>query len=376
MKRKGCLLILLVLIMECKKPYNPPAINSPGSYLVVEGVINTGSDSTIFKLSRTVSISNPTAAPETGAIVTVESNANKSYPLKETAKGYYTAIGLNLDNTLLYRARIQTLGKDQYLSDFVTVKVTPPIDSVGYKVANDGVNLYVNTHDPNNNTHYYRWDYVETWQFHSEYMSSYISNGKALVPRTLSQYVYACFGNDIASNIVLGSSAKLSQDVIYQNPLTQIASASEKIETKYSILVRQYALTSDAYNFWLNVKTNTEQLGSIFDAQPSAAPTNLHDITNPATPVIGYISACTVPTKRIFITEEQLPQSWQAVYPYSCDIDSNSLGVVPFILIPLPNFDIPVSYFSTKTKSGYTSSSIECVDCTIRGTVTQPSFWK
>jgi len=154
-KRGSSLLILIITILGCKKPYNPPVIAEPGSYLVVEGTINTGSDSTIFKLSRTVSISTGNAInPETGAIVTVESNANKSYPLTEITKGYYATVGLNLDNTLQYRLRIQTLGKDQYLSDFVPVEVTPPIDSVGYAIASNGVNLYVNTHDPTNNIKY------------------------------------------------------------------------------------------------------------------------------------------------------------------------------------------------------------------------------
>jgi len=389
MEKGKYLLILLMTIMGCKTPYNPPPIASPGSYLVVEGTINTGPDSTIFKLSRTVSIASGVVAnPETGAIITVESNASKSYPLTEITKGYYAAVGLNLDNTLQYRLRIQTLGKDQYLSDFVPVEVAPPIDSIGYTTANNSLNLYVNTHDPTNNIKYYRWDYVETWQFHSEYESQYISNGNAIVPRTDAQYIYSCFGNDVSSSIVIGSSAKLKQDVIYQNPLTQIASTSEKLETEYSILVRQYALTGDAYNFWLNVKTNTEELGSIFDAQPSTAPTNLHDVTNPSTPVIGYISACFVQSKRIFISKAQLPllPSWQAVYPYDCVLDTNyystphtGFNAVKAFLIPLPNSDIPVTTFSgsgSPSPSGFLSSDTQCVDCTIRGTLTQPSFWK
>jgi len=389
MKKEKYLLILIITILGCKKPYNPPVIAEPGSYLVVEGTINTGSDSTIFKLSRTVSISTGNAInPETGAIVTVESSASKSYPLTEITKGYYAAVGLNLDNTLQYRLRIQTLGKDQYLSDFVPVEVSPPIDSIGYAIVSNGVNLYVNTHDPTNNIKYYRWDYVETWQFHSEYESLYVSNGTAIVTRTPAQNIYSCFGNDVSSSIVLASSAKLTQDVIYQNPLTQIAATSEKLETKYSILVRQYALTGDAYNFWLNVKTNTEDLGSIFDAQPSSAPTNLHDVTNPSTPVIGYISACFVQTKRIFISEGQLPQlpSWQPVYPYSCNLDTNyystphsGFNEVKANLVPLPNGDIPTTPFylpGALNPSGFLSSDAQCVDCTIRGTITQPSFWQ
>ncbi len=378
--------VLTVAVLGCKKPYNPTIVATNNNYLVVEGTINTGSDSTIFRLSRTVNVSSTvTINPEKGATVTIESNANGAYPLTETKSGYYTSPGLNLDNSKQYRLRILTANNQQYLSDFVAVKITPPIDSVGYAIQSNGLQLYVNTHDPQNNTRYYRWDYVETWQFHAKYESSFISNGKEIVPRTVSQFIYSCFGNAVSSNIVLGSSAKLKQDVIYQSPLTAIASTSEKIETKYSILVRQYALTSDAYNFWVNLKTNTEDLGSIFDAQPSQAPTNIHNISNPTAPAIGYISACLVQTKRIFISNTQLP-NWQPTYPYTCELDSiwysapkSGFNEVAAELVPLPNSEIPVTSFYLKGSpavAGFLSSDIDCVDCTIRGTQVQPSFWK
>ena len=57
MKKKYAfwLLMATVIVYSCRKPYNPPAIASPPSILVVEGVI-TGSDSTFITLSRTVNI--------------------------------------------------------------------------------------------------------------------------------------------------------------------------------------------------------------------------------------------------------------------------------------------------------------------------------
>ncbi|TWI97064.1 uncharacterized protein DUF4249, partial [Mucilaginibacter frigoritolerans] len=68
-------LVLTIVVISCKKPYNPPVITAPGSYLVVEGVINAGSDSTIIKLSRTVNLSSGTTNnPETGAAIIVQSN--------------------------------------------------------------------------------------------------------------------------------------------------------------------------------------------------------------------------------------------------------------------------------------------------------------
>jgi hypothetical protein len=296
--------------MGCKKPYNPPAITGNGSYLVVEGVINSGTDSTFIKLSRTVNISsNVTTNPVLNAAVAVESDQNISFPLTETTNGNYISAGLTLDNTRTYRLSIKTSNNEQYYSDFVPVNITPPIDSVGFDIVTvpiTGIQVYANTHDASNTAKYYRWDYDEAWEFYAKYYSGYISNGTAIVPRTEDQAITFCYTNDVSSDIVLGSSAKLKQDVIYQTPIVFIASTSEKIEDEYSILLRQYSLTADAYNFWVNLKKNTEQLGSIFDAQPSQVPGNIHCITNLSEPVIGYVSVCTVATKRVFISNRQL----------------------------------------------------------------------
>ncbi len=387
MKRFVYLLVLFFLIWGCKKPYNPPAITSPGNYLVVEGVINPGADSTIIKLSRTVNLSSGNVHnPETNATITVQSDASNSYPLIEIAPGTYISTGLNLDNTRKYRLSIKTANNQQYLSDFVAVSITPPIDSIGFLVQSNGIQLYVNTHDPNNNTHYYRWDYAETWRFHAKYQSSFITNGQEIVPRTNNQQIYTCFSNDNSSSITLGSSAKLSQDVIYQNPLTAVPATSEKLETKYSILVRQYALSGDAFTFWTNLKKNTEQLGSIFDAEPSNINGNIHNVSNAAEPVIGYVSASTVSSKRIFITNNQLPVTWFPTYPYDCAADTEWFdqpkthqNLVAQNLIPLGSSMIPIDEFyglGGPAPLGFLAADIDCVDCTIRGTTKQPSFWK
>jgi hypothetical protein len=382
-------LLLITTMLSCKKPYNPTAITAPNTYLVVEGVINSAQDSTIFKISHTVNLSGQTnSKPELNAVVTVESDRAAIYQIAETGNGKYASPALNLDNTRKYHLRVKTRAGKEYLSDLVAVNNTPPIDSVGFAVQNNEVQIYVNTHDAANSTRYYRWEYEETWQFHAKYQSQYITNGNAIVARTPNQMTFDCFGNNSSSSILIGSSAKLSQDVIYQAPLTQVASSSEKLETKYSILVKQYALSADAYNFWVNLKKNTEQLGSIFDAQPSNINGNIHCITNPSEPVIGYISVTNVQQRRIFISSGQLPLWPTPPYPYYCELDTalfkRPIGNafqddVALFLIGLGSAEIPVTAIVAglppKTV-GYLATSRECVDCTIRGTTKQPVFWK
>lgn len=385
-------LIAMVVVYSCKKPYTPPVIASEGNYLVVEGAINSGTDSSFLKLSRTVSIaSKMTANPELNAVLTVEGEQGTTYALVEKGKGVYATGALNLDNAHKYRLRIKTSNQEEYLSDYVAVLNSPPIDSVSYTKVANGVNIYSNTHDPANNVKYYRWDYIETYMFHSNYDSHFVSNGDTVLSRT--DQIYWCFRSDSATSINIASTAKQTKAVIVNNPIIFIPSTSEKFTQKYSIIVRQYALTSDAYAFWDNVKKNTEQLGSIFDAQPSSIPGNIHCISTPSKPIIGYVSIGNVTSQRIFISATQLPGYYTTQFYTSCSTDSLMFVFTApggtkvyqedeFYNFNKPGFNhanrqIPIDAFKkADTLAGHTGAAPECVDCTLRGTTRQPSFWQ
>lgn len=374
---------------NCTKPYTPTKITGALNYLVVEGVINTGSnDSTLIKLSRTVPLSSGAGTtPELNATITIQSDNNLSYNLHEVGNGLYMSDNLNLDNTHKYRLNINTSDSKDYVSDYIAPVVTPPIDSVGFTIKGNGLQIYVNTHDAKNSTHYYRWDYTETWEFHSEYFSYYISNGiDDMVPRTASQDIYQCWANSISNDIVLGSSAKLTSDVIYQNPIIFIESTSEKIETRYSILLKQYALNSEGYDYFEQLRQNTEELGGIFDPQPSQLTGNVHCTTDANIPAIGYVTAGTIQQKRVFIDNSQLPNTWETTYPYECEQDTalyfNPLtkeNDVLRYLVPSTSALLATQAWYGKPAGpvpvGYLYSDPACVDCSVRGTLIKPGFW-
>src|SRR3569833_1926316 len=101
MKRIIYLLLFLLTWLGCNKPYQPVAITSDSNYLVVEGTINTGNDSTIIRLSRTVKLSSSQRSnPELNAMVIIESDAGGNYGLTETGSGYYKSapLGLGVSN--------------------------------------------------------------------------------------------------------------------------------------------------------------------------------------------------------------------------------------------------------------------------------------
>jgi hypothetical protein len=376
--------VTICLAFGCKKPYTPAIISNANNYLVVEGIINTGNDSTIVRLSRTVNLTaGVSSLPELNATVTIQDDQNQTYNLKSNGNGIYVSPVLILDKTRKYRLSISTADGKAYLSDYVPAITTPPIDSIGFNILGNGLQIYANTHDPNNHTHYYRWDYDETWQFHAKYYSSFVSNGTAIISRTNS--VYQCWDSSISTAITLGSSAKLSQDVIYESPIMFIPSTSEKIEIRYSILLKQYAMTSDGYNYFTQLKKNTEELGSIFDAQPSQLTGNVHCTTDATLPVIGYVTAGTIQQKRIYINNSQLPGSWVTTYPYNCGVDTAYYidprppheNEVTYVLVPLPNGNTITSSVSNKSgPAGFEYTDPVCGDCSVRGTLIKPGFWQ
>lgn len=370
-------LMVILMFSGCKERFDLELEATNTRLLVVEGLINTGvGGQTIIKLSRTTpaAASGNTIVAETGAQIAIESDDNQSYPLVETGSGTYKSASLNLLVTKKYRLKITSKNR-QYTSDYVEVKSSPPISEVTWEVKPNGVQLYVSTEDPTNEARYYRWDFEDTWIFNANYQSLLIWNGTGLRARNWdTEDIYKCFMTSTSTSIVVGSSIKLANDIIDKQPLAFIPLTSEKFTEKYSVLVKQYALTKEAFSFWDNLRKNTESLGTIFDAQPSQLIGNIRNINDPNEKVLGYISAGSIQTRRIFIDRTQLPDvvvspSLKCNPEFTVDLNNTNLFADPRYL-PIGELLNDVGQLI-----GYRGIVRECADCTLRGTKTKPDFW-
>jgi hypothetical protein len=162
------LVMLWGITAGCKKPYNPSVVSSPNRYMVVEGVIDVGDSVTVIKLSQTVNLGDDVKTSGlAGYTVTIQDASGALVTTLQPISGrdgqYASAVPLNLDQSKKYRLHIAGDGKE-YASDYIGVKKTPPIDSIGFAPKGNNLNIYVNTHDVTNNTRYYRWDYTEAWK--------------------------------------------------------------------------------------------------------------------------------------------------------------------------------------------------------------------
>jgi hypothetical protein len=131
----------------------------------------------------------------------------------------------------------------------------------------------------------------ETWEYRSAFNSTiqYDPATDMFDFRSLANQIYRCYQTQASSTIEVVSTKQLSADIVNKYEVTYIPAGSEKISVMYSDLIRQYAIPVEAYNFWQNLKKNTEQLGSLFDLQPFTELGNIKCVNDPATKCIGFI---------------------------------------------------------------------------------------
>jgi hypothetical protein len=394
--KKWIYILILFATTQCRDAYNvTPATNGNGS-LVVEGVLNANGISTI-NLSRTTRLSDKRIAPEIGAVMVIESSGGNIYLMHELrGGGVYESDSLTLDPAQKYRLRIQTINNREYVSDFRNYLITPVIDSISWEQDVTGVNIFAHARDNANSTQFYKLDYEETWEFHSDYRASLkftpIEPGPDGVKFAL-EYIrpdqltdpglFTCYNSRVSTGINIVSTESLDVSEVFYR-IRSIPAASIELSVLYSMKLKQYALSKEGYEFFAKMKRNTESLGSIFDAQPSELIGNITCITDPSEMVIGFVDVTTVESKRVFINNESL-QSWGyelgckaffdpnrgfSDYPYPNDPGLfNHIAerdIVPTIPAETGPGGAVIKFFANKRV---------CVDCTMRGTNVKPDFW-
>lgn len=377
----------LAVFTSCRERYYSAFEEQDTGYLVVNGFINTGQTPTVIELSRSIKLNDdPAQKPVAGATVQIESDAGDRIALQEVEAGMY-----KLENGLLkqenkHRLYINIQGKE-YVSVYLSAHKTPAIDSISWEKGRDGVQLYVQADAEAGDEQYFQWKYNETWEYRAAIPPTikyiYNSTGKitgVAFDDAVDKPGVTCWQNDRSRNILVGSTEKLSRNIVYQ-PVCFIPYGSQKLNAVYSILLKQYSISKAAYNFLLQMKKNTEQLGSVFDPQPAQLLGNITCLSNPDEKVIGYVDVTQEKNKRFFLNNFDVG-GWPYTPPSGCQtvivrnnsdsIANMAAGLVPaipqdVILLPPPVYVEIVTFVATQPS---------CVDCRLNGgTDVKPSFW-
>lgn len=390
-KLAACIFLLALGVQSCKDPYYPDLdTRDAEAILIVDGFIDLSGNST-FKLAfsspmtyedGSTSLTQP-SGPYTRAQVAVVSSSNQVYAGTYDANtGTYMVNHPALDPSSSYFLRIQIDGETYESTPSKALK-SGAIDNLEFIVKEEGIEILLSSSDANHESPYYRWEFEEAWKFTSAVKpAAFLSNGELVDPTPELDYG-TCFRFDESRNILIASTRDYAENRIYKQPIQSVHLSSEKISLRYSILVKQYAISSESYAFWELIKKNSEQIGDIFGVMPSEITGNIKNINDPLKKAIGFVEVLQPTEKRMYINNYQVPTEWMAkkdipFYKGCVVTDTLTIAEAPAFFQQFPGYLPGWFIYANPASPAPTHVNFapsRCVDCRFYGTKEKPSYW-
>lgn len=267
--------------------------------------------------------------PEEGADVELNTSVGNRIIFAESEPGIYVAPeSFVAERDVGYTLNITTADGENYVSTEMRMVGSSNIDALYAErtisdSGVDGMGIFVDTSEPDNESSLYRYTFEETYKiiapnwrpFEFEIIREeteviFDSNGEVssilypdvrLVPKAREEQV--CFKTDPSQDILLLDASGLEGGVAKRNQVRFINSNNPIISHRYSILVRQMAVSFEAFRFYENLR-NFNQGGLVFtQIQPGPLEGN---ITNESgqNKVIGFFDVSSVSSQRMYFNYE------------------------------------------------------------------------
>ncbi len=372
---------LLLLFSSCITRFDPEIKSSDAKKIVISGQVNRGEDVQRITISRTSGVDDPVFVPVTGCTVRILDDKGHSYNAYDVENGKYEAVipESELIPGALFKVDIITPGGENIVSDFDKILDCPDVDSVYYSILQapsvpplnirQGLQFYLDLDATNFSTRNFRWELVETWEYHSTYPVEWFYDGMVhhVVPPDYSMMI--CWQTVFVKDVFTLSTKNQTVNKHPGLPLHFVDNyTSSRLVYGYSLLIRQYAMSEEAFSYWEKLKTNSSTQGGLYEKQPLAVKGNLHNITHPEQEILGFFGAATVKFKRIFIRDSGTP----LMYDPGCGQGLPVKGG----LRNIPSGQYPA--YLEGNASGYRDVVLNprCVNCVLSGgTTVKPDFW-
>jgi len=369
------ILFLTLSTISCVDKYWPE-IDKYESVLVVDGLLTSGTDTTVINLSISSSVNSGELIPVSGSqLYIIDENQSETY-LTETSPGIYKV----LDNTFIgnigstYQLHITLPNGKKYASDICRMLKPTPLDSVyglieSHQIPNsdnylDGIQFYIDNHTNSNSTSYYLWRLEQTFEYKSSFNIDYIWTGSFFDPYPKPDSLRTCWLTSPVANIFTYSTKYIDKPELLSFPINYVSSVSKKLSIRYSLLVNQLSISENAFNFWDALRQQNIEKGNLYSQQPFQIRGNIKNVNDDEEPVLGYFTVAGVTKKRIYINRPPI------VFKYvECTPDYEGMRFIRFEPGPIYIVDI--------NGARGLGNSDACFDCREGGgSITAPYFWQ
>jgi hypothetical protein len=330
------------------------------------------------------------------ADVFIIDDAGNNSNLNNKGNGIYKTDSLDFTGIVgrTYSLHITTKEGNEYVSDPCVMQSVPDIDSIYYArdqeltnngtQSQDGLSIYLDSKAGDNNQ-FFRWAFEEAWEFKVPFPKKFnfdMADSSITSVDVIKDY---CWKSKNSDEILIYSNYSGQAGPVKKELMTFIASdQSDRLTIEYSMLVKQYSISKNEYDFWDNLKQVNENGGDIFASQPFPVISNIHNLSNPKEKVLGYFQVSAVKEKRIFIPFSEIVRLQIPLYHYD---QCKRMEIAPsqgqtwddvYMSICVYSdyyFIEPVYYPGTDILVRMTYSKPECANCELTGTKTKPNFW-
>jgi len=371
LKKYSFILVILSLITtSCTETFYPEYEDNI-SVLVVDGKITNGIGSCEVRLFRTVKFTDDfDLSPEQDATVILHNDKGKSEILTENEPGIYTNSSLIIKGEVgsSYWIEIETLSGDTFES---IPEIMPSAYEINliygeglkskniYNLDRDALQLYFDTKNIDNTSTHLRWQYRESYEWHSPYSN----------PKKVSQNpAQICFPVTNFNNISIHNASSVMVKELDHLPLSIIFDNEVKLQHNYVIDMDLYSITQQCYLFWEMMKDLNQGNGNIYDLIPANIIGNILPCSNNCE-VLGYFEASSVRKKQNLFNTTDFSMQFSD-FPEECESFTINSKLPPD----------PTKYKILKVENSgqtkiYTVHRIVCYECNIKYPTNKPSFW-
>ena len=370
--------------------------------LVVEGIITDSMQRQQIVLSNTTPLDSVLYMPERGATVQVKASDGRTYTFSELTPGTYQSTEVFAAETGIgYQLEITTLEGEQLSSEENRFSSNPGIEAVYAGMerdanGNEEMVIYVDAIGSSEDVTYYRYEYEETYMLIAPRWAPFdfvVINDEfpdfevGLVTRTQEERV--CFNTDKSTAIIQEATQGLQENRLLQFPIRRLSKDDYRIAHRYSLLVKQFTQSADAYAFYEHLNDISSVTNLFSTIQPGRLEGNVRSDSRGGRDAIGYFEVASVSSTRFFVNyDDVFNESPINTYPINCEPlgspplfypGSHPMGITTSPLIDAIQAGV-IKYVADNSNPGdgqgpYFTTTTPCGDCNAFGTNVKPDYW-
>lgn len=303
--KKWIIILLAAGLSSCIYPYKAEIESDPEEILVVDGHILVDGVSSIRLSYLTPLNGNVSRIPRGNAWI--EDDLGNEYRVGND----FLTNNFEIDTPVRpgagqYRAVVEVDG-EKYTSAWITPDPAPTVTGIHFKADENSVYVFADLKPGVQNTGYAGILLEETWEFHAEVFPEEFINPETwewMGEEDKIDYVYPyfwCFRSMIHHGTILIDYNKLAGETIREVPVRSFLRTDSRNHRRYSILVKAFALSKDAYEYNRQTQEMSQIGGDLFSPDPGALEGNLICESHPEKEVMGYVQAGYVCSRRAFL---------------------------------------------------------------------------